>query len=145
MHISLRRGEKIYINGAVIRVDRKVCVELLNDVTFLLEHHVMQANDADTPLKQIYFVVQMMLMCPNDTVAASELFRTMHDSCLKAIKDTHIRRELDTVERFVKEKRNFDALKTLRALFPIEQEILSAGAARVVIQNAGKDEHGHAA
>jgi flagellar biosynthesis repressor protein FlbT len=44
MNISLRRGERIFINGAVLRVDRKVCLELLNDVTFLLESHVMQAE-----------------------------------------------------------------------------------------------------
>ena len=56
MNISLRADEKIYINGAVLRVDRKVSIELLNDVTFLLESHVMQANDATTPLRQIYFV-----------------------------------------------------------------------------------------
>ena len=31
MNISLRKGEKIYINGAIFRVDRKVSIELLND------------------------------------------------------------------------------------------------------------------
>ena len=41
MRLYLRPGEKLYINGAVIRVDRKVSIELLNDVTFLLENHVM--------------------------------------------------------------------------------------------------------
>ena len=41
MCISLRSGEKIYINGAVLRVDRKVTLELINDVTFLLESQVM--------------------------------------------------------------------------------------------------------
>ena len=50
MNITLRAGEKLYINGAVIRVDRKATIELLNDVTFLLENHVMQADQATTPL-----------------------------------------------------------------------------------------------
>ncbi len=77
MNISLRRGEKIYINGAVVRPDRKVCIELLNDVTFLLENHVMQASDASTPLKQLYFVVQLMLISPNDTTEAMALFEQM--------------------------------------------------------------------
>ncbi|OYW35186.1 MAG: hypothetical protein B7Z45_06885 [Azorhizobium sp. 12-66-6] len=39
MQLTLRPGEKIYVNGAVLRVDRKVTLELLNDVTFLLESH----------------------------------------------------------------------------------------------------------
>ena len=64
MHISLRSGEKIYRNGAVVRVDRKVSIELLNDVTFLLEAHVMQPQDTNTPLRQLYFVVQTMLIDP---------------------------------------------------------------------------------
>ena len=41
MNITLHAGEKLYINGAVIRVDRKAKIELLNDVTFLLENHVL--------------------------------------------------------------------------------------------------------
>jgi len=49
MHLSLRAGEKIYLNGAVIKVDRKVSIELLNDVTFLLEAHVLTTNDTTTP------------------------------------------------------------------------------------------------
>ena len=62
MHISLRAGEKFYINGAVLRVDRKVSIELLNDATFLLEAHVMHVEDVTTPLRQLYFIVQIMLM-----------------------------------------------------------------------------------
>ena len=38
--IFLKANERIFINGAVIRVDRKVSLELLNDVQFLLENHV---------------------------------------------------------------------------------------------------------
>jgi len=64
LKISLKPNEKIYINGAVIRVDRKVTVELMNDVQFLLENHVIQADDASTPLKQLYFILQVMLMNP---------------------------------------------------------------------------------
>jgi flagellar biosynthesis repressor protein FlbT len=57
MNITLRAGERFFINGAVIRIDRKATVELLNDVTFLLENHVMQAKDATTLTRQIYFAV----------------------------------------------------------------------------------------
>ena len=44
LKISLKPNEKIYINGAVLRVDRKVSIELLNDVQFLLENHVLQGR-----------------------------------------------------------------------------------------------------
>ena len=69
MNITLRAGERFFINGAVIRIDRKASIELLNEVTFLLENHVMQAEEATTLVRQIYFAVQIMLM---DPTAAAE-------------------------------------------------------------------------
>ena len=64
MHITLRAGERLFLNGAVIKADRKVCLELMNDATFLLEAHVMQPDKATSPLRQLYFIVQTMLMSP---------------------------------------------------------------------------------
>lgn len=64
LRISLKSGEKIFINGAVLRVDRKVALEFLNDVTFLLENHVLQPDQATTPLRQLYFIAQMILINP---------------------------------------------------------------------------------
>ena len=64
LKISLRANEKIYLNGAVVRADRKVSIELLNDVQFLLESHVLQADQASTPLRQLYFILQVILINP---------------------------------------------------------------------------------
>ena len=90
MNITLHAGEKLYINGAVIRVDRKATIELLNDVTFLLENHVLQADQATTPLRQIYFAVQIMLMDPEATAAATGLSRRLIDAALQAFENPAI-------------------------------------------------------
>ncbi len=124
MNISLRADEKLYINGAVIRVDRKVTIELLNDVTFLLENHVMQANEATTPLKQIYFVVQIMLMDPQSTQSAMALARKLIDAAMATFETPEILSGLKTVDDLIKRSRNFDAMKTLRGLFPLEQAVV---------------------
>jgi len=124
MNISLRADEKLYINGAVIRVDRKVTIELLNDVTFLLENHVMQANEATTPLKQIYFVVQIMLMDPSATPGAMTLSRKLIDAALAAFETPEIIAGLKTADDLIKRSRNFEAMKTLRGLFPLEQTVV---------------------
>ena len=42
MNITLKAGERLIINGDVIRVDRKAAIELLNDVTFLLENQFLR-------------------------------------------------------------------------------------------------------
>ncbi|THD49346.1 MAG: flagellar biosynthesis repressor FlbT [Bradyrhizobium sp.] len=122
MNITLRAGERLYLNGAVIRVDRKATIELLNDVTFLLENHVMQADHATTPLRQIYFAIQVMLMDPNATAAASGLSRRLIESALKAFENPTIIAGLKAISGQVERSRNFEALKALRALFPLEEK-----------------------
>jgi flagellar protein FlbT len=122
MNITLRAGEKLYLNGAVIRVDRKATIELLNDVTFLLENHVMQAHEATTPLRQIYFAVQVMLMDPGASAAASGLSRRLIDSALGAFESPTIIAGLKAISGQVDRSRNFEALKALRMLFPLEEQ-----------------------
>jgi flagellar protein FlbT len=127
MHISLRAGEKIYINGAVLRADRKVSLELLNDATFLLEAHVMKVEDASTPLRQLYFIIQIMLMNPTDSLAAREMFKKFIHMTIDVTESAVLISGLRTVKTLVDGNRIFEALKAVRALFPIEAEILAGG------------------
>jgi flagellar protein FlbT len=124
MQISLRAGERIYINGAVIRVDRKTTIELLNDVTFLLEGHVLQVEDTTTPLRQLYFVLQTMLMDPRNASHARELFRTLHASTLRSFRSEAVVSELHRVAGLVEADRVFEALRAIRGLYPVEAAIL---------------------
>lgn len=125
--ISLKANERIFINGAVVKVDRKTSLEFLNDVDFLLETHVMQASDATTPLRQLYFVVQIIVMSPNDADSARDLFRSNIAALLDTFTNPHILSELKNVDRLVSENRVYDALKTIRALYPHEEQILDTG------------------
>jgi flagellar protein FlbT len=127
MHISLRAGEKIYINGAVLRADRKVSLALLNDAAFLLEAHVMKVEDASTPLRQLYFIIQIMLMNPTDTLAAREMFKKSIHMTIDVSESAHLVAGLRSVKTLVETNRIFEALKAVRALFPIEAEILAGG------------------
>ena len=127
MHISLRAGEKIYINGAVLRADRKVFLELLNDATFLLEARVMKVEDASTPLRQLYFIIQIMLMNPTDSLAAREMFKKSIHMTIDVTESAVLISGLRTVKTLVDGNRNFEALKAVRSLFPIEAEILAGG------------------
>jgi flagellar protein FlbT len=121
MNITLRAGERLYINGAVLRVDRKATLELMNDATFLLETHVMQAEDAKTPLRQIYFVVQVMLMDPASARATAQLAHSLIAKAVGAFEDAKIRSGLDAVAESIGRARYFEAMKTLRTLYPLEQ------------------------
>lgn len=127
MHLSLRAGERIFINGAVIRVDRKVTIELMNDATFLLENHVLQVEDATTPLKQLYFVVQAILIDPNSAERALQVFRDLHPATVTTFENPEIVAGLQSVAEMVDLGRTFDALKVIRGLFPLEQDLITKG------------------
>lgn len=124
LRISLKSGERIFINGAVLRVDRKVALEFLNDVTFLLENHVLQPEDANTPLRQLYFIAQMILINPEGKEQSVTLFRKSVSMLLNCFQNDEILAELKRVDGMVASGRAFDALKAIRALYPLEDRIL---------------------
>jgi flagellar protein FlbT len=129
MMISLRAGERIYLNGAVVRVDRKVSLELLNDVSFLLEAHVLQADETTTPLRQLYFVLQAVLMDPKNADASLELFTNLHRSTIASFTNELVISGLKAAGGLVAEGRVFDAMRTIRALFATEEAIMERGRA----------------
>ncbi|MBN9078616.1 MAG: flagellar biosynthesis repressor FlbT [Rhizobiales bacterium 65-79] len=129
LKISLKANEKIYINGAVVKVDRKVTIELLNETQFLLESHVMQPEQASTPLRQLYFILQVMLMNPGNADQARDMFRQSLPLLLESFRNEHILSSLKYVDQLVSEGHVYDALKTIRGLYSLEDEILYRGMA----------------
>lgn len=120
LQIGMRAGERIYINGAILSVDRKVRIELLNEATFLLGSHVMQLEAATTPLRQIYFIIQSLLM---DPAVATALAPAIH-SAISDASGSHLGDPIGVglakVERLVAKGGWFEALKQLRTLIPLE-------------------------
>lgn len=123
--ISLRAGERIFINGAVLRPDRKVSLEFLNDVAFLLESHVILAEETTTPLRQLYFVIQTMLMDPVNASETRVVFEKSHALLLASFENDEMLDQLGHIGELVATNRLYEALKAVRALFPLEDAILS--------------------
>lgn len=124
LKITLKPGEKIYVNGAVVKVDRKVALEFLNDVQFLLESHVLQPEDASTPLRQLYFIVQVMLMNPDGADEARDMFRRSLSLLLSSFRNEQVLSTLKNVDRLVGEGEVYEALKAIRTLYRAEDAIL---------------------
>ncbi len=124
LKITLRPNEKIYVNGAVIKVERKTTLEFLNDVQFLLESHVLQVEAANTPLRQLYFIAQIMLMNPGGAAETRDMFRKSLTMLLASFENPDICAALKQVDRLVGEGQVFEALKAIRALYPLEAKVL---------------------
>ena len=120
LKITLRAGERLFVNGGVLRVDRKVSVELMNDVIFLLEQHVMKPEDTTTPFKQLYFMIQMMLIDPSLHMKARMMARESVANLLGNVSDRILRQGLLDTAELLDNDRPFEALKKVRALLPQE-------------------------
>jgi len=125
MRLTLKAHEKMFLNGAVIRFDRKTKIEILNNADFLLEAHVLQADETDTPLKQLYYAAQIMLMDPvGGGMEAATLFHEMLVRLTRTATNKTILSALRDCHDLAKQRRVFDILKLIRSLFPLEAEIL---------------------
>ncbi|ENN89891.1 flagellar biosynthesis repressor FlbT [Bartonella bovis m02] len=125
MYLTLKPNEKIFLNGAVLRVDRKVTFfELLDDATFLLEGHVLQVEDTDTPLKQLYFSAQLMLINPGEVEQALTVFVGLLEKLLQTFTDSDLLEGLKECIYLTEQNKIFEVLKIIRGLFPREAQIM---------------------
>lgn len=127
MRLQMRAGERLYINGAVLRFSRRAEVELLNDAAFLLEAHVMQEEQATTPLRQLYFMLQTMLIDPDSRRAVAALFSQSHAQALTAFDERAVIDGLEEIAALAAEGRIFEAMKRLRGLFAAEDRLAANG------------------
>jgi flagellar biosynthesis repressor protein FlbT len=110
--LYLKAGEKLYLNGAVVRVDRKVSIELLNDVTFLLEAYVMQQDQIKSQFDQLYFCVQTMLL-QSGRVAGGVVERLLQEVC-SSVECHNLRTIISDAGLLIDRGQFFDALKLLK-------------------------------
>ena len=64
LRLSLRPGEQLVVNGAVVEIggERRAILLLQNKVSVLLGKDIMQPEDANTPARRIYFPIMVMYL-----------------------------------------------------------------------------------
>lgn len=122
--VTLRPGERIFVNGAVLAWDGRGSFEILNDVPYLLEHEIIHAQQTNTPLRQLYYILQTMVLEPGGVADAQELYNQTMDALADTFSHQEVLIGLAIIRRQVAEGAPFAALKTLRTLVPIEDQIL---------------------
>lgn len=135
MIIHLKKNEKLFINGAVIKLDRRGSIELLNDAQFLLASHVMQVEEATTPLRRLYFVVQTMIVDPSNAELTRALFTAHLQQLCAVVSLPKYDEVLDSVKKLVEESEYFEALKLLRKNFGLDEVLMAKISAPPVSQS----------
>jgi flagellar protein FlbT len=117
LRISLKTGERIFINGALLRAGRKATLELLNTASFLLEQHIMDPEGATTPLRKLYLEVQSAVMAPERRASARSACIAQLDE-LRRTPSREVATALPAIAALIERERFIDALKLIRGLFP---------------------------
>jgi len=62
LKITLKPQEKMIVGGAVISNSNKAGCDLIveSKVPILREKDILSENDADTPCRQLYFIIQLI-------------------------------------------------------------------------------------
>jgi flagellar protein FlbT len=117
LKFSLRPGEKVIVNGAVIgRGEEPGTFYLYNKAHFLRGREVMKEELADTIEKKLYLAIQLLYLFPEDTAET----RTKFDAVLEQARVARPEKtaEFDQVARLVQGGDHYRALKQTARLFP---------------------------
>lgn len=120
--IDLKPGEKILIGEAVITNDsQRTRLHIAGDAPILREKDVMQEQDADTPCRKIYFLVQCMYLANTPSQYHEPYFELVRDvqhaSPSSAFFFMQINEEIIS-------NNYYKALKLAKELIAHEQELL---------------------
>ncbi|MBN2706340.1 MAG: flagellar biosynthesis repressor FlbT [Deltaproteobacteria bacterium] len=124
LKISLRPHEKIVIAGAVIKNGGKRSdLVIENQVPILREKDLMREEEADTPCRRIYFVVQLMYLDETSLEQYQKLYWQMLKDVLVAAPS--MTGYLDRISEKVLAGNYYQALRIAWELIDYEEEVLS--------------------
>ncbi len=128
LKIRLRPKEKVVVNGAVITAEEAggTTLVLHNKASILRQRDIMQAEDATSPAKRIYFQIMLMYIDPEGRDDYLDDYMRFMTDLLTATNIGEIRRTLLLIYRDVQDGNLYRALKTCKALTKAEQALMEA-------------------
>jgi flagellar protein FlbT len=136
LKLSLKPGEKVVVNGAVVQNgERRSTLVLQNRAYVLREKDILQAEDATTPARRIYFPIMMMYLDQGRDGPYYEEFVLRMTEFMSAIRNPDMLAKCVDISRDVMSGDFYKALNTCRILMDYEEE-------RLVGVSAGLPESG---
>ena len=130
LKLTLKPGEKFVVNGAVIvNGDRRGHLLLQNNVSVLREKDVMQQADANTPVKRIYFAIQLLYLDESSRRQYYADFADRLQEFMGVIRDPDILEKCASILEDVNGGRYYRAMLTAKKMFAFERERLNYDAA----------------
>jgi flagellar biosynthesis repressor protein FlbT len=127
LKISLRDGEKMVVNGAVLRAAGRTAFWLENDAAILRGREVMRPEEADTPARRLYFACMMAYLDPDHIGAHQNSIIALLDDLLRAVEAPQAKIACASFAREVANHHYYRALAECRVLIDYEAAMLGSG------------------
>ena len=132
LRITLRDGEKVVINGAVLRASGRAEIVLENAAAILRGRDVMTPEEADTPAKRLYFACMLAYLDPANLIQHQSRILTLFEDLVGALEAPEAKAHCISFAQHVASCDFYRALADCRALIAYEAEAL----ARYVVVDA---------
>ena len=126
LKIQLKPKERVIINGAVIEghADVRSEIVVLNNASVMRQKHILQQDEANTPVKRMYFALQMLYIEDRENHAPyKESFAQFHKDLEDTLSLPIIKTSLELIKQSVSEEKYYDSLKVCRELIKVEAEL----------------------
>ena len=125
LKLTLKPNEKFIINGAVVQNgDRRVTITIENKASILRSRDVMVPDQANTPVKRIYFAIMLMYLGECSETEAYEEFVQRMAEFFNVLSNKEIMEKCLDIVRDVNTKNYYRALMRCKKLMPYEKERL---------------------
>ncbi len=121
--IDLKPAERVIIGNALITNDEnRTRLHIEGDAPILREKDIMREEEADSPCKKVYFLVQLMYL--------SATPEKLHETFFKQMKDVQNAAPSTTlffmkINDYILKNHYYKAMKEARALIEHEKELMA--------------------
>lgn len=122
LKVELKPFAKIIVGDSVITNDgQRARFIIEGDAPVLREKDILLPDDADTPCKKIYLLIQMMYLAVNPKKHHEMYFQMINDVQTAAPSTMPL---LDTINNFLLSGESYKALKSAKNLIAYEKELM---------------------
>ena len=126
LKIELKPGERAILNGAVIEGanDGRTEFVVLNRAMIMRERHILKEEEANTPVRRLYFALQMIYIEPARKADFLPMFERYASDLDHTLTIPELRFALEQIVNSTKTEQYYEALKICRAMIETEDNLL---------------------
>lgn len=124
LKITLKANERMIIGGAVVtNGSSRSDLVIENNVPVLRERDILSEQEATSPCRRVYFVIQLMYVDEKNIAEHHRLYWELVREVLAAAPST--KGLIDNMNEHILAGNHYQALKLAKQLIDFEQEVIS--------------------